>query len=75
MNNTRRKEIKKVVAALEELNATIQRLQDEEDDAMMAIEEKFGDTERYEKMEECYDAMGDAIQAIEEAVEYLEDCL
>lgn len=75
MNNTRRKEIKKVITVLESLNTTIENLQDEEGEAMDAIEEKFGETDRYARMEECYDALGDAMQSIEEALEYLNNCL
>ena len=75
MNNTRRKEIKKVIAVLESLNSTIEDLQSEEGDAMDAISEKFSETSQYAKMEECYDLLGDAISEIEEAISNLEECI
>ena len=75
MNNTRRKEIKKVIAVLESLNSTIEDLQSEEGDAMDAISENFSETDRYAHMEECYDLLGDAMSSIEEAISNLEDCI
>ena len=75
MNNVRRKEIKKVISVLESLNVTIENLRSEEEDAMCAIEEKFSETDRYARMEECCDLLGDAISSIEETISSLEECL
>ena len=75
MNNTRRKEIQKVITVLESLNSTLEDLQSEEENAMCSIEENFSGTERYARMEECCDLLGDAISSIEETISSLEECL
>lgn len=75
MNNVRRREIKNIIINLEGLRTTIENLQMEEESAMMAIEEKFSGTERFEKMEECDGLLGDAINNIEEAISNLEECI
>ena len=75
MDNTRRKEIKKVITVLETLYATIENLQEEEEESMFAIEENFSGTDRYARMEECYDLLGDAISSIEETISSLESCV
>ena len=75
MNNIRRKEIKKAITILEGIVETVSNLQDEEGEAMDAIAENFGDTDRYARMEESYDCLGNATSSIEEAISYLEECL
>ena len=75
MNNTRRKEIKQLMSILEKVNANLENLQAEEEGAMAAIEENFSGTDRYEKMEECSELLGNAMDDISTAITELEECL
>lgn len=72
MNKERRKKIEKIVDKLMELQADLQWINEEEEDARDAMPESLQDTERYSESEEASQAMEDADYAIQEAIDYLE---
>lgn len=72
MNKTRRKAIEKIVDKLMELQADLQWIKEDEDDARDAMPESLQDTERYSESEEASQAMEDADSSIQDAIDYLE---
>lgn len=68
MNNTRRKEIDKLTAQIEEIKEAIEALRDEEQEAFDNMPESLQDGERGERMQS-------AVEALEYAADDLQECL
>ena len=73
MNNTRRRKIKNIMDRMEELrqllsdiSSDLEEVKDEEEEARDNIPESLWETEKYQKADE-------AVDALENAMSYLED--
>lgn len=73
MNNTRRKELAKIVAKLEALEALrlevqeeLESIMDEEQEALDNMPESLQDSEKGQQMQEYIDAMEEALDSLEE---------
>jgi hypothetical protein len=73
MNNTRRKEIARVVAILQEVGPMIaeardivESVKDEEEEAHQSLPESLQDGERGQTMQEAIDALDEAHSALDE---------
>ena len=75
MNNARRKSINKIISDLAIVRNKVEEFRDEETEAMNAIEERFGDTSRYDEMSEATYNLDAALNSIEEAMITLEDAI
>lgn len=73
MNKERRKKIEQIQDKLMELQADLQWIREEEEEAFDNLPEQFQDGERGESMQEAMQAMEDADGAIQEAIDYLSD--
>lgn len=73
MNKQRRKEIEKVMVALSVLQGDVERMMDEECEYRDNMPENLQYSERYELADMACDNLDEAIRAIEEAVEYLNE--
>lgn len=72
MNMTRRKRIKSVIQTIQTCVDVIDRIRDEEDDAVNNLPENLQDSERYSAMEDAVAYLEEAEASLEEAVENLE---
>lgn len=70
MNNKRRKKIAEAIYKIEEL---IQNILDEEQEAYDNMPENLQGSERGIISEEAQESLGSAIDALEEAISYLEE--
>ena len=77
MNNTRRKQIKRLGEELCRivLNFIDIRSEEEEEDARDSIPESMWGTERYEKAEIACDCLAEAADSLEEILEKLEEAI
>lgn len=75
MNAKRRKAIDKIVSKLEELQADLERVREEEQDAYDNTPESLQESDRYSESEEAISAMEDADGSIQEAIDYLSDLI
>lgn len=73
MNDTRRKQIKSILARLQECSYEIDDILDDEEDARDSTPERFVSTERYEKIENAIDRLESASEGLGDVIEYLED--
>ena len=72
MNNKRRKEISKIVSALEDVRGRLSEVVDEEQSAFDNMPESIQGSDRGCESEEALDSMNDALDSIESAIEYLD---
>jgi len=75
MNAKRRKAIDKIVSKLEELQADLEWVREEEQDAYDNTPESLQESDRYAESEEAISAMEDADGSIQEAIDYLSDLI
>lgn len=75
MNNTRRKQIKRLGEELCSMLEDLRRIQEEEEDARDSIPESMWGTERYEKAEIACDCLAEAADSLEEILEKLEEAI
>lgn len=73
MNKQRRKEIEKVVSQLEDIQADIDALRDEEEEAYDNLPESLQDSERGEAMQEAIDQLEEASSSVGDAIDYLNE--
>ena len=73
MNKQRRKHIKDAISAIGKIEALIQNILDEEQDAYDSMPEGLQASENGMISEEAQDNLDAAIEALEEAVSYLEE--
>lgn len=67
MNNKRRSKLKKADKLLDEALSIVSMVLDEETDSFDNIPDALQGTERYEKMEEAIDYLGDCVEQIDSA--------
>lgn len=72
MNDNRRKKLSKVIQKLQSSSDMLYSIVSDEQEAMDNVPERMQSSYRYEKMENAVDAMNDAIQKIDEAVDLIE---
>ena len=72
MNDKRRKNIRQAIEYLNKASLIIDQAHDEESDALDNIPENLQDTDRYSAIEDAVDCLGDAGEAINDAIEKLE---
>lgn len=68
MNKARRKNIQDVVDQLEELKSALEGIQSEEEEYRDNIPENLQGSERYEKADEACDALGEAVDGLEDVI-------
>jgi formiminotetrahydrofolate cyclodeaminase len=73
MNNSRRKEIDKIISDLEEIRSRIETVKDEEQDAFDNMPESLQEGERGEKMQQALDNLDTADGAFDDLMSALED--
>lgn len=72
MNNDRRKEIASIIDDLNALRDRISNVFEEEDEYKEGIPENLQGSERYEKAETACDNLDNAVNGVDEIIEYLE---
>lgn len=75
MNKARRKKIEEISDKLMALQADLQWVAEEEEEARDAMPESLEGSDRYTESEEASQAMEDADGAIQEAIDYLSDII
>lgn len=75
MNNTRRKALQKIYAAIEEVKSDLENIYDEEQEAFENIPENLEGSERYEAAENAVDNLDNAFSGLGEVLEYLEEAM
>ena len=73
MNNQKRKELSKASALLEEAKGIIESVLEDEQDGFDNMTESLQQTERGQMMEEAISNMECAVDAVDEAISYVED--
>ena len=73
MNNNRRKEIKKIIKQLEELQSRIEDVRDDEQDSLDNIPESLQESERYEISEAALENLDVSVDTIEELINILSE--
>lgn len=73
MNNIRRKQIAKVIDALEGIREDIDSIHAEEEEAFDNMPESLEGTDRYDAMADAVSNLEDAIDLVEELIEALEN--
>lgn len=75
MNNKRRQKLQGAISFLNNASRIIDSVRDEEDDSMSNMPENLQETERFEKMENAVDALGDALDDISSAISSIESAM
>ena len=75
MNKERRKKIKEISDKLMDLQADLQWVAEEEEEARDSMPESLEGSDRYTESEEASQAMENADGAIQEAIDYLSDII
>ena len=82
MNAPRRKNLAKIIAAIEELksqlddqNTELEDLNDDEQTAFSNMPENLEGSERYERAETAASALEEALEALQEALDQLDTCV
>lgn len=75
MNKDRRKEVKSIYAALQEVKEHLEDVLEEEQDSYDNIPENLQDTQAAYDSGEAIDNLDDAIECCSEALEYLEEVI
>lgn len=73
MNNTRRKQIKNIISKLSDIKNEIDDIAVDEEDCLDNIPENLQESERYEKSEAALENLNDALDTVDELIEYLEE--
>ncbi len=75
MNNVRRKEIKRIIAAIATAREDLDRVLEDEQDAYDNMPEGFQCSERGENMEEAIEVMEECMNSLNEVTDELEELL
>lgn len=73
MNNQRRKQLARLKDSLQQVGNDIEELRSAEEDSMDNIPDNLRYGDRYDTMESCVEALADAIESIENAIERISD--
>lgn len=69
MNNTRRKQLRKLMQVIEELRDQLVSIKDDEEESLDNIPENLKSSERYEEKEDACYCLRDAVDALDDAIE------
>ena len=75
MNATRRKQLEKIADKLDELNAELESLRDDEQNAFDNMPESLQDSERGERMTTIIDYLDDATSSLSDTIDYIESAI
>lgn len=75
MNKNRRNEIRGLIDQLTDINAQLDILKSEEEEALENLPESLQDSERGENMQNCIDNMEYAYDAIDSCIDYLNEVI
>ena len=82
MNAPRRKNLSKIIAAIEDLKSQLEdqscdleELNDDEQTAFSNMPENLEGSERYERAETAASALEEALEALQEALDQLDTCV
>ncbi len=75
MNKERRKSIERIVDKLNEIQADLAWVRNDEEEAYDNLPEGIQSSERGDSMEEAIDAMDNADGSLQEAIDYLEELI
>lgn len=75
MNKARRRSIENVLNQLRDLQTSVEKLRDEEQEYLDNIPENLQGSKRYEESERAADSLDSAYDSIEEACGNLEDAM
>jgi flagellar biosynthesis chaperone FliJ len=73
MNNSRRKELERIVDAITELKEQLELLQGEEEEYRDNMPENLQGSERYEKADTACDNLYSAVSSLEEAMDSINE--
>lgn len=72
MNKVRRKALTELAEQFEALKENLEAIMEEEEEYRDSIPENLQGSERYEKSDEACDNLSNAVDAVDEILEYLE---
>lgn len=75
MNNTRRKQLQAIYTKLEELKGELETVTADEEEARDNIPESLWNSERYEKAEEACNNLTEAVDYLDNVLEYIETAM
>jgi len=75
MNNTRRKQLQAIYTKLEELKEELATVTADEEEARDNIPESLWNSERYEKAEEACNNLTEAVDYLDNVLEYIETAM
>lgn len=75
MNATRRKQLEKIADKIDELNAELESLRDDEQNAYDNMPESLQDSERGERMTTIIDYLDDATSSLSDTIDYIESAI
>ena len=75
MNNPRRKELRDLQIQLEEIKAAVNEIQEQEEEYRDNIPENLQCSQRYETSDEAIDNLCLVFDALEEAINYIEEAM
>lgn len=75
MNNSRRKELRRIIESFENEKQKLDIVINNEQDSFDNLTDSLQQTMRGQQMEECIDKMNEAIVCIEDAIEFIEEVI
>ncbi len=75
MNARRRESLTQALEMLRGVKTTVDRIAEEENDAMENMPENFQDTDRYYSMEDACDALSDASDSLDDAIDSIQEAI
>lgn len=75
MNQKRRQQLTQVISMLNNAEADLDRIKDEEQDCIDAMPENLQSSDRFSSMENAVDCLEDAIESVQQATEYINDAI
>lgn len=75
MNNKRRTRLKVIEEDLGRSLDLLNSVYDEEQDCMDNVPENLQDSERYSNMEDCVEALSEAVYNLEEAIDLIKEAI
>ena len=75
MNAERRAQLKKIIVTIQDCANRVERLKDDEENALDGVPENLQESDRYYGMEEAVEFLEAAGEALEEAVDNMENAV
>ena len=73
MNNTRRKQLDELISKIEDVKVELESIMSDEDEYRDNMPESLQESERYQNSEDASSSMEGAMEALDEAIEKLEE--